>query len=57
MMWLYSSVSSVIIVEGRNTVRLQAETEKYFLVKGHSWLSNPVSIIFRFKVSEVFFRY
>lgn len=32
------SVTSWVIVEDRNTVRLGQETEKYCLVKEYSWL-------------------
>lgn len=32
------SVTSLVIVEDRNTVRLGQETEKYYLVKEYSWL-------------------
>lgn len=52
-MIIFISVSS-IIVEGKNTVRLGQETEKYFLVKEYSWLLNPVSIILTFKVSQLY---
>ena len=36
----------VVIDEDRNSVWLRQEAEKYFLVKEHSWLLNPVSIIY-----------
>lgn len=37
------SVTSLVIVEDRNTVRLGQETEKYCLVKEYNWLLTQVS--------------